>query len=473
LLLHHHHHRIIVIVVIIIVILSHFLIACLYSTELPNFFIATNFFIMDFTSMRGRNCISCTVWLRKSLAFFSVIFNTMSKFHLLSFVLLIVYTLIGGAVFYALESDQQEQQHSNITVANLSEKNVQARRMLDHLRKVFALKMWKVGRHAGTMSTKFTRSRDIWKWYEQNVDNVTEFCKSTNQQPNKTAVDWSFWSSVYYAVTVYTTIGYGDMTPSTTSGKILTMIYALCGIPLICYILQDWGLQLLLSARYLIKLYDKMIDRLFSKWKKKNMLNIGWLEFGDLPISVALLMVIFLLCISASMFLIWEDELTYFESFYFFFISFTTIGFGDIVPKYRISMAMCIVPVLMGLATVSMTINLVQSKIEQLFENMKKNIELEYQKKQTDPNKSLMSVDSDEDVMTRLKHIGDGMSFESRFLFRMLNRSQRRLLEECWNRRVKTANAASQTILLNAEEESQTSIAMQFPRRNTYVYNAE
>ncbi|KRY46325.1 Potassium channel subfamily K member 3, partial [Trichinella britovi] len=439
LLLHHHHHRIIVIVVIIIVILSHFLIACLYSTELPNFFIATNFFIMDFTSMRGRNCISCTVWLRKSLAFFSVIFNTMSKFHLLSFVLLIVYTLIGGAVFYALESDQQEQQHSNITVANLNEKNEQARRMLDHLRKVFALKMWKVGRHAGTMSTKFTRSRDIWKWYEQNVDNVTEFCKSTNQQPNKTAVDWSFWSSVYYAVTVYTTIGYGDMTPSTTSGKILTMIYALCGIPLICYILQDWG----------------------------------WLEFGDLPISVALLMVIFLLCISASMFLIWEDELTYFESFYFFFISFTTIGFGDIVPKYRISMAMCIVPVLMGLATVSMTINLVQSKIEQLFENMKKNIELEYQKKQTDPNKSLMSVDSDEDVMTRLKHIGDGMSFESRFLFRMLNRSQRRLLEECWNRRVKTANAASQTILLNAEEESQTSIAMQFPRRNTYVYNAE
>ncbi|KRX72755.1 TWiK family of potassium channels protein 18, partial [Trichinella sp. T6] len=406
---------------------------------LPNFFIATTFFIMDFTSMGGRNCIRCTVWLRKSLAFFSVIFNTMSKFHLLSFVLLIVYTLIGGAVFYALESDQQEQQHSNITVANLNEKNEQARRMLDHLRKVFALKMWKVGRHAGTMSTKFTRSRDIWKWYEQNVDNVTEFCKSTNQQPNKTAVDWSFWSSVYYAVTVYTTIGYGDMTPSTTSGKILTMIYALCGIPLICYILQDWG----------------------------------WLEFGDLPISVALLMVIFLLCISASMFLIWEDELTYFESFYFFFISFTTIGFGDIVPKYRISMAMCIVPVLMGLATVSMTINLVQSKIEQLFENMKKNIELEYEKKQTDPNKSLMSVDSDEDVMTRLKHIGDGMSFESRFLFRMLNRSQRRLLEECWNRRVKTANAASQTILLNAEEESQTSIAMQFPRRNTYVYNAE
>ncbi|KRY36160.1 Potassium channel subfamily K member 3, partial [Trichinella spiralis] len=439
LLLHHHHHRIIVIVVIIIIILYHFLITCLYSTKLPNFFIATNFFIMDFTSMRGRNCISCTVWLRNSLAFFSVICNTMSKFHLLSFVLLIVYTLIGGAVFYAFESDQQEQQHSNITVANLNEKNEQARRMLDHLRKVFALKMWKVGRHAGAMSTKFARSRAIWKWYEQNVDNVTEFCQSTNQQPNKTAVDWSFWSSVYYAVTVYTTIGYGDMTPSTTYGKISTMIYALCGIPLICYILQDWG----------------------------------WLEFGDLPISVALLMVIFLLCISASMFLIWEDELTYFESFYFFFISFTTIGFGDIVPKYRISMAMCIVPVLMGLATVSMTINLVQSKIERLFENMKKNIELEYQKKQTDPNKSLMSVDSDEDVMTRLKHIGDGMSFESRFLFRMLNRSQRRLLEECWNRRVKTANAASQTILLNAEEESQTSIAMQFPRRNTYVYNAE
>ncbi|KRZ80625.1 TWiK family of potassium channels protein 18 [Trichinella papuae] len=421
-----------------------------------------------------RNCRNFTIWLRNRLAFFNVIFNTMSKFHLFSFVLLIVYTLIGGAVFYMFESDHHQQQHFNFNVTNLNEKNEQTKRILDHLRKVFALKMWKVGRQAGAMSTKFGRSRAIWKWYEQNVENVTEFCQSTNnQQSNKAAVDWSFWSSVYYAVTVYTTIGYGDMTPSTTPGKILTMIYALCGIPLICYILQDWGFQLLLSARYLIKLYDKMIDRLFSKWKKKNMLNIGWLEFGDLPISVALLMVIFLLCISASMFLIWEDELTYFESFYFFFISFTTIGFGDIVPKYRISMAMCIVPVLMGLATVSMTINLVQSKIERLFENVKRNIELEYQKKQIDPNKSLMNVESDEDVMTRLKHIGDTMSFESRFLFRMLNRSQRRLLEECWDRRVKTANAASQTVLLNAEEESQTSIEMQFPRRNTYVYNAE
>ncbi|KRY92697.1 Potassium channel subfamily K member 18 [Trichinella pseudospiralis] len=414
LLLHHHHPCVLsfLLLLLFVIFLPSFSIAYIYSTKLPNFFHCYQLFIItDFISMRGRNCRCFTLWLRNCWAFFNVIFNTMSKFHLLSFVLLIVYTLIGGAVFYAFESDHYQQQHSNFTLANLNEKNEQATRMLDHLRKVFALKMWKVGRQAGAMSTKFARSRAIWKWYEQNVENVTEFCQSTNQQPNKAAVDWSFWSSVYYAVTVYTTIGYGDMTPSTTSGKILTMIYALCGIPLICYILQDWG----------------------------------WLEFGDLPISVALFMVIFLLCISASMFLIWEDELTYFES--------------DIVPKYRISMAMCIVPVLMGLATVSMTINLVQK--------------LEYQKKQTDPNKSLMNIESDEDVMTRLKHIGDRMSFESRFLFRMLNRSQRRLLEECWERRVKTANAASQTVLLNTEEESQTSIAIQFPRRNTYVYNAE
>eukprot|EP00093_Oithona_nana_P012635 12635.XXX_680196_691581_1 [CDS] Oithona nana genome sequencing. len=43
---------------------------------------------------------------------------------------------------------------------------------------------------------------------------------------------WSFPGALLYAVTVISTIGYGHITPKTVGGKIVTMIYAIGGMPL-------------------------------------------------------------------------------------------------------------------------------------------------------------------------------------------------------------------------------------------------
>ncbi|MGB7873685.1 MAG: potassium channel family protein [Anaerolineales bacterium] len=53
---------------------------------------------------------------------------------------------------------------------------------------------------------------------------------------------WSILDSLYFSVITLTTVGYGDFSPQTPTGKIFTMIYILVGLGLISgfvYLLAD------------------------------------------------------------------------------------------------------------------------------------------------------------------------------------------------------------------------------------------
>lgn len=86
----------------------------------------------------------------------------------------------------------------------------------------------------------------------------------------------------------------------------------------------------------------------------------------NLPISLAFIILLGYILFGAGIYTIWE-EWTFFESFYFVFISMSTIGFGDYVPNHPMRMMGSIIYLIFGLSLTSMCINVIQVKLSDSF----------------------------------------------------------------------------------------------------------
>ncbi|KAE8600499.1 hypothetical protein XENTR_v10013281 [Xenopus tropicalis] len=132
---------------------------------------------------------------------------------------------------------------------------------------------------------------------------------------------WDLGSSFFFAGTVITTIGFGNISPRTKGGKIFCIIYALLGIPLFGFLLAGVGDQLgTIFGKGIARVED-----MFEKW------NVSQTKIRIISTVIFILFgCILFVAIPAVIFQHIEDWHTL-DAFYFVVITLTTIGFGDYV----------------------------------------------------------------------------------------------------------------------------------------------
>uniref|UniRef100_A0A3Q3MNB9 Potassium channel, subfamily K, member 18 n=1 Tax=Mastacembelus armatus TaxID=205130 RepID=A0A3Q3MNB9_9TELE len=97
-----------------------------------------------------------------------------------------------------------------------------------------------------------------------------EFRSIWLQRPDR----WDFFGSMFFCCTVFTTVGYGEIYPVTLLGKVVCVLYAMVGIPLMLLVILDVGdfLAVLMSRAYIrIHSICKILrSHTWSPWKARN-----------------------------------------------------------------------------------------------------------------------------------------------------------------------------------------------------------
>ncbi|XP_061896472.1 potassium channel subfamily K member 17-like [Entelurus aequoreus] len=199
----------------------------------------------------------------------------------------VFYVLIGGVVFWKLEGDLEQKDISVLLM-----------------------------RKQKLLSTYACLDQDSLEKVAQVLNGASKVGLSLKGN-STTDGFWKFTSSAVFAATVVTTIGYGNISPSSTAGQIFCVFFALFGIPLNMVVLNRVSKYMLVTERNISNFLEGKTGRRTCTCFLVHLVTYlcGALFFLIVP------MIVFQ----------FREGWTYSQAIYYCFITLSTIGFGDFV----------------------------------------------------------------------------------------------------------------------------------------------
>lgn len=245
--------------------------------------------------------------------------------------ILILITVLGAIIFHRIESPHET--HSRTHVSKTRQK-------------IFLL--------AQQLSRKGDQAD--WSKLVAQVDRYREklheaWLAGTDELTIDIPTKWNFWGSVYYCITLFTTIGYGNVSPSTSLGKFITLIYGMLAIPLCSLLISQISTIL---VRFTKAIHYMILDSsgLPIGLKEAYQRADASYDFRVLPCTLAFIIYLFIgSVVYTYIAVIKQIKWSILDTIYFAFISITTVGFGDLVPDTTNFLAIIsIIYIIIGLA---------------------------------------------------------------------------------------------------------------------------
>ncbi|KAK3714895.1 hypothetical protein QZH41_010900 [Actinostola sp. cb2023] len=192
-------------------------------------------------------------------------------------------------------------------------------------------------------------------------------------------VQWSFADSWLFACTIFTTIGYGNIAPLSIKGRIFCMLFAVVGIPLFSVVAGSLASFITDLIRTCHAEYHRRKQRSLAAQRKKDDSSspdvkdeIPNLEIKPKHVAIACLGY---LCLGALFFSLGEGW-SLFESFYYCFITLSTVGLGDFVPCHVHHTSIFGMYILVGLVLVIMLFGAIEDVINRHCQKLKNKLKV-------------------------------------------------------------------------------------------------
>lgn len=276
--------------------------------------------------------------------------------------LIVGYAVIGAIGFMSIESRSEAPEVE----------------FVKGLRNQCALELWELTNDENTFngSSWISRADLVVRNFQVNLTLAVKKGYDTRKVEER----WSFPAALMFSLSIFTMLGYGNMVPRTTWGKVTTVIYAVFGIPLYALYFMNMGKVLAQVFRWV---YTKVYIYSVEDRPKRIEGDIVQPPSRIIVPSTACLWVMGAYIATGSfMFTAWENW-TYLDSTYFCVTSLCKIGFGDFVPGYNImesksenqtKLVINFVYILLGMGLMAMCYNLMRELVRVKMRDFKENI---------------------------------------------------------------------------------------------------